>query len=164
LNREAQEGAVNPNLPGMGLQAVLHAERIAVNAIKRAGRRRENTPIFMSIGTPFDSYVGEATPHDVVLETLPQVFAAVRFAHHVDNIMFETVPSLDAAVAAARAFKLAHDKLNIREFSEETWSPKLQQYLGLTPDLNVAQGVHKQTIPSYDPETGTYEKIKPTKT
>jgi len=156
--------ALNAGLPGMGLQAILHSERLALNAIRRSGRRRENTLIFMSIGTPFDSYRGEDTPLDILNETLPQVFAAVRYAKHVDNLMFETVPSLDAAIAAARAFKISHDRLNIHEFTEREWSPKLLDYLGMTPEINVAQGIIQKTALAYDHKAGTYGSIKPTKT
>ncbi|MBI2142320.1 homocysteine S-methyltransferase family protein, partial [Candidatus Woesearchaeota archaeon] len=176
LEAAATVRGVNPNLPSMGLELCLDSVELATEAVEKSGRSRQNTAIAMSIGTPFDCYKGEDTPADIDNKYLPQTFAAVRFGHEVDfaavrfghevdYLMFETVPSLAAAVGAAKAFKQAHEGLNIPDSKANFTKMGTITYLGdlLEKAIRFGDGAVQKLAPSYDPSTQTFSSIKPEK-
>ena len=91
LEAAASVRGVDPQLPAMGLELCLDSVNIIQQAVKSSARLRDNTLVAMSIGPPFDCYKGEDTPLDVDNKYLPQTFAAIRFGHSLDYLMFEIV-------------------------------------------------------------------------
>lgn len=153
----------DPQLPSMGLELCLDSIDLAREAIERSGRSRDNTVIAMSIGPPFDCYKGEATPSDINSKYLPQTFAAVRFGSELDYLMFETVPSLRAAIGAAEAFKQAHAALGIDESKSNFARMGTITYMGAFLRNAIRFGSVARLVPSYDPTTNTFREIQPEK-
>ncbi|MFA6888250.1 MAG: homocysteine S-methyltransferase family protein [Candidatus Woesearchaeota archaeon] len=79
--------------------------------------------------------------------------------------MFETVPSLNAAIGAARAFKQAHDELNIPESKSNFKRMGTITYLGDLLDKAAFFGddVIRRFVPSYDSSTKIFSSITPQK-
>ncbi|MCH8004355.1 MAG: homocysteine S-methyltransferase family protein [Nanoarchaeota archaeon] len=165
LESAASVRDANPQLPAMGLELCLDSIRLAEEAIYISERSRDNTLLAMSVGTPFDCYKGEDTPDDIENKYLPQTFAAVRFGHPLDYLMFETVPSLKAAIGAARAFKQAHEELSVKESLASFKNSGTIVYMGniLSFAERIGGNASHDLVPSYDPKTKTFQEIEPEK-
>ncbi len=156
---------VDPTLPRIGLELCLDAIELCLDTMHSSGRSRDNTLLAMSIGPPIDCYRGEDTPPDIYNKTLPQTFAAIRFGHELDYIMFETVPSLNAAIGAARAFKKAHDELDVPERLDRRQRVGTLEYMRriLPFEAKVQRSYATDLCPSYDPTTQRFAAIEPEK-
>ncbi|MBI2558100.1 homocysteine S-methyltransferase family protein [Candidatus Woesearchaeota archaeon] len=164
LHAASLEKAFNSALAGMGLDLCLDSINACKDALQQSKRHHENTFLSMTIGPPFDCYRGEDTPIDVDNRYLPQTFAAVRFGKEVDYIMFETVPSLKGALGAAKAFKTAHESLNISERIKYRQKAETVEYLGNTLDVSLRNKFNTDLVcPSYDIKSHTFSAIHPSK-
>ena len=165
LEAAATVRGVDPHLPAMGLELCLDAVQICQTVRMSSGRSLSDTLLAMSLGPPFDCYKGEDTPRDVDQKYLPQIFAAIRFCHDLDYLMFETVPSLKAAKGAARAFTRAHQlldvedsKANFRNMGTIRYSDSL-----LSRAHYFGSETYAHLVPSYDPASKVFTQIPPTK-
>ncbi|MBI2654958.1 homocysteine S-methyltransferase family protein [Candidatus Woesearchaeota archaeon] len=163
LEAAASVRGVDPNLPKMGLELCLDSINLCLEE-KPQIRPHATTLLAMSIGPPFDCYRGEDTPPDVDNKYLPQVFVAVRFSYNkLDYLMFETVPSLSAALGAVNAFNQAHQGLNIPESLGNFQRVGTIQYLGNT--LANVKLLHRDAAlmlcPTYRPNTRSFEPMHP---
>ncbi|MBI2548140.1 homocysteine S-methyltransferase family protein [Candidatus Woesearchaeota archaeon] len=165
LEAAASVRGVDPNLPALGLEFCLDSITIAQGAITHAQRSRENTLLAMSVGPPFECYEAERTPPDIDNKYLPQVFAAIRFGHPLDYLMFETVPSLHAAIGAAVAFTRAHKVLHISDSKDRLTTSGTRKYMEslLNKVRYMGSEAFGRLVPSYDPTTSTFQAIEPQK-
>lgn len=165
LEAAASVRGVDPHLPALGLELCLDSVSIVNHAIIASGRSRENTVIAMSVGPPFDCYRGEDTPDDIEGKYFPQVFAAVRFCHDVDYMLFETVPSFRAAVGAARTFTSAHKEFDLEKSKGSFRRTGTIQYLGSLLSASGYFGIDaaQRLAPSYEPPVHRFREIPPKK-
>ena len=154
----------DPNLPRMGLELCLDSINLCKDALNLSERKSDSTLLAMSLGPPFDCYKGEDTPDDVDGKYLPQTFAALRFGNGLDYLMFETVPSLRAAIGAARSFKKAHEEFNIDDHLESLQKVETIEYMGnILSVLQVARISAGGISPSYDAQNKAFLPIDRTK-